>query len=205
MMQFHHNWGSHLPQTASHIHIRHIKRVWGIGVPSQGHMDASLYRSNSQVGNRFWNFWSFVEWKQWNFIIVEADIHIRLYPTSMLDMYKVFEVLVCCFIGIWVHPYFIPPAKLALDFGIQSHLWSGIDAIVWWLRLTSSSDYFPHQYWTCTSCLRYCYAGSQAYGSTFTIPPARLAGFFCHLWRGNNSITSWLRLTSTSDCFPHQY
>jgi hypothetical protein len=45
--------------------------------------------------------------------MVEADIHLRLYPTSILDIYKVFKVLVCCLAGIWVHPYFIPPAKLA--------------------------------------------------------------------------------------------
>jgi hypothetical protein len=61
--------------------------------------------------------------------MVDTAIHIRLYPTSILDMYKVFEVLVCWFTGIWVHPYFIPPAKLAPDFGILGHLWSGNDAV----------------------------------------------------------------------------
>jgi hypothetical protein len=61
--------------------------------------------------------------------MVEADIHLRLNPTSILDIYKVVEVLVCCLAGIWVHPYFIPPAKLAPDFGILGHLWSGNYAI----------------------------------------------------------------------------
>jgi hypothetical protein len=28
--------------------------------------------------------------------MVEADIHLRLYPTSILNIYIVFEVLVCC-------------------------------------------------------------------------------------------------------------
>ncbi len=164
-------------------------------MPSQEHMDAPLYRSTSQVGHRSWNYLSFVEWKWCNFIMFEADIHLRLYPTSILDMYKVFEVLVCCLTGTWGHPYFIPPAKSDSDFGILGHLWSGNDAITWWLRLTSTSDSFPHPYWTCTKWLRYCYAGSQAYGSTFITPPARLTTdfwFFCRLWRGNDSITSWL-------------
>jgi hypothetical protein len=61
--------------------------------------------------------------------MVEADIHLRLYPTSILDIYKMFEVLVCCPTGIWVLPYFIPPAKLAPDFEILGHLWSGNNAI----------------------------------------------------------------------------
>ena len=51
-----------------------------------------------------------------HYIMVEADTHLRLCPTSILDIYKVFEVLVCCLKGIWLHPYFIPPAKLASDF-----------------------------------------------------------------------------------------
>jgi hypothetical protein len=61
--------------------------------------------------------------------MVEADIHLRLLPTSILDIYEVFEVLVCCLTGIWVHLYFIPPAKVAPDFGILGPLWSGNDAI----------------------------------------------------------------------------
>ncbi len=51
-------------------------------------------------------------------MMVEADIHLRLLCTSMFDMYKVFEVLVCCLTGIWEHPYTIPPARLATDIGI---------------------------------------------------------------------------------------
>jgi hypothetical protein len=116
MMPFHHSWGSHASQTASHIHIRHINRVWGIGMPSQEHMDAPLYHPTSQVGNRFWNIWSSGEWEWCNVIMVKANIHLGVYPTSILDIYKVFEVLVCCLKGIWLHPYFIPPAKLASDF-----------------------------------------------------------------------------------------
>jgi hypothetical protein len=50
--------------------------------------------------------------------MVEADIHLRLVPTSIADIYNMFELLVCCLTDIWEHPYTIIRAKLALDFGI---------------------------------------------------------------------------------------
>ncbi len=78
--------------------------------------------------------------------MVEADIHLRLLHISMLDIYKVFETLVCWLKGIWLHPYTITLAKLATDLGIQVHLRSGNDATTSWLRLTSTSDHFIHPY-----------------------------------------------------------
>jgi hypothetical protein len=69
--------------------------------------------------------------------MVEADIHFRPLHTSILDIYKVFEPLVCCLKGIWAHPYSVTPARLALDLGTQGHLWSENDAITSWLRLIS--------------------------------------------------------------------
>jgi hypothetical protein len=45
--------------------------------------------------------------------MVEADIHLRLLPTSSLDKYKGFKQSVCCLKGIWLHPNTITPAKLA--------------------------------------------------------------------------------------------
>ncbi len=62
-------------------------------------------------------------------VTVEADIHLILLPTSSLDIYKVFEPLVCCLKGKWLHPYTDTPAKLAPDLGNQGHLWSKNDAI----------------------------------------------------------------------------
>ena len=54
----------------------------------------------------------------------EADMHFRPLHTSILGIYKVFEPLVCCLKGIWVHPYTVTPAKLAPDLGILGRLWS---------------------------------------------------------------------------------
>jgi hypothetical protein len=74
--------------------------------------------------------------------MVVADINFRLLHTSMLDIYKVFETLVCCLKGIWLHPYTVTPAKMPSDFGIQVHLRSGNDATMSWLRPIFTSDPF---------------------------------------------------------------
>ncbi len=47
--------------------------------------------------------------------MVEADIHLRPFHTSILDIYKVFGPLECCFKGIWLHPYTVTLARLAPD------------------------------------------------------------------------------------------
>jgi hypothetical protein len=75
----------------------------------------------------------------------EADIHLRLLHTSILDMYKVFEPLACCLKGIWLHPYSVTLAKLP-RFGDSGSVKSGNDAITSWLRLIFTSDHFIHPY-----------------------------------------------------------
>jgi hypothetical protein len=70
--------------------------------------------------------------------MVEADIYFRPLHTSILDIHKVFELLVCCLKGIWLHLYTVTPSKLAPDLGIQVHLRSGNDAIMLLLRLIST-------------------------------------------------------------------
>ncbi len=87
-------------------------------------MGAPLYPYTSQVGPRFVKSGSLVEWKWCHNIMVEADIHFRPLHTSILDIYKVFEPLVCCLKGIWVHSCTFTPAKLAPDLGSQGPLWT---------------------------------------------------------------------------------
>ncbi len=128
----------------SYMHIRHIQSVWAIGTLSQGHMVAPLYRYTGQVGPRFWDLGSLEEWIWCHNVMVEADIHFRLLHTSILVKYKVFDLLVCCLKGIWLHPYTVTLAKMPPDFGIQVHLKSGNDAITSFLRLKSTSDHFIH-------------------------------------------------------------
>ncbi len=86
------------------------------------------------LGSQFHNF------------MFEADIYLRLLHTSILDIYKVFEPLVCCLKGTWVQPYSITPAKLPPDLGIPVHLRNGNDATTSWLRLISTSHHFIHPY-----------------------------------------------------------
>ncbi len=79
---------------------------------SQGHMVAPLYHYTGQVAPSFGNSGSLEEWKLCHNVTVQADIHRRPLHTSILDIYKVFETLVCCLKGIWLHPYTITLAKL---------------------------------------------------------------------------------------------
>jgi hypothetical protein len=78
--------------------------------------------------------------------MVEADIHLKLLPTSVLDIYKVFEHIDMLTIGIQYQPYTVIPTQLGSDFGALGHLWSQNDVIMSWLRLTSTSNCFPHPY-----------------------------------------------------------
>jgi hypothetical protein len=76
----------------------------------------------------------------------KVNLHLRLLYTSILDIYKLFETLVCCLKGIWLHSYTITLAKLPPDLEIQVHLRSGNDATTSWLRLTSTSDHLMYPY-----------------------------------------------------------
>jgi hypothetical protein len=88
---------------------------------SQGHISAPHIITQAKVAPNFGilgHLWSGNDAIGCHYIMVEADIHLRLLPTSILDKDNVLEPLVCCLKGIWVHPYIVIPAKLAPDFGI---------------------------------------------------------------------------------------
>ncbi len=77
--------------------------------------------------------------------MAEAYSHLKLLPTSILDIYKVFEHIDMLSIGIWLQPYtVIPTLLLGSDFGVLGHLWSQNDVIMSWLRLTATSNFFSH-------------------------------------------------------------
>ncbi len=66
-------------------------------------------------------------------------------------MYKVFEHIDMLSTCIQYQPYtVIPTLLLGSDFGVLGHLWSQNDVIMSWLRLTATSNCFPHPYWTYT-------------------------------------------------------
>ncbi len=76
----------------------------------------------SQVDTRFEKSGSLEEGKHNHYIMFEDDMHFKPLYSSIFDIYKVFELLVCCLKRIWVHPYTVTPAKLAPDLGILGRL-----------------------------------------------------------------------------------
>ena len=77
--------------------------------------------------------------------MVEADSHLKLIPTSILHIYKVFEHLDMLSMGIQQQPNTVVLRTLIdLDFGVRVYLWSQHDVIMSWLRLRVTSNCFPH-------------------------------------------------------------
>jgi hypothetical protein len=72
--------------------------------------------------------------------MVEADSHLKLLPTSILDIYKMIEHIDMLSMGILYPPYTVIPTLLGSDFGALGHLWSQHDVIMSWLRLTATSE-----------------------------------------------------------------
>ena len=165
MVPLRHSWGWYPPQTATHIHIRHIQSVWAIGMLSQGHMGAPLYRYTGGVVPIFGKPGSLEEWEWCHNVMIEADIHLRPLHTFILDICKVFEPLLCCLKGICMHTYTYTQTKLAPDLGIQGHWWSENE----WHNIMVEADIhfrWLHPLDIYTKYLSHWYAVSRAYGST---------------------------------------
>jgi hypothetical protein len=98
--------------------------------------------------------------------------------------------------GIQYQPYTVIPTLLGSDLGFLGHLWSQNDVIISWLRLTATSNCFPHPYETYTKYLSTLICCSLAYSSSLTqfYPPyfAQILGYvvncrgemmhYCHDW-----------------------
>jgi hypothetical protein len=54
--------------------------------------------------------------------MVEADSQLKLLPTSILDIYKVFGLIDMLSIVIWYQPYTVIPTPLGSDFGVVGSL-----------------------------------------------------------------------------------
>ncbi len=136
-----------------------------------------------------------------HYVMVEADGHLKLLPTSILDIYKVFEHMDMLSMGIQYQPYTVVLTLLCSDFGALGHLWSQNDVIMSRVRLTATSNCFPYPYQTYAMCLSTMICCPYAYGSSFTqLYPTLLGsdfGALGHLWSQNDVIMSWLRLTAT--------
>ena len=87
-----------------------------------------------------------VESKWCDYVMAEADSHLKLLPTSILDIYKVIEHINMLSMGIQYQPYIVIPTLLGSDFGVLGHLWSQNDVIMSWLRPTATSNCFLYPY-----------------------------------------------------------
>ncbi len=80
--------------------------------------------------------------------MVEADSHLKLLPTSILDIYKVFENIDMLSIGIQYLSYTVLPSVIGSYFGVLGRLWlwlwSQNDVIMSCLRLTANLNCIPH-------------------------------------------------------------
>ncbi len=153
MMSLCHGWGWQSPQTASHIHIKHIQSVWAHWYAVYWHKVAALHSYTHPTWLRFWGSRSLVESKWSHFITVEADSHLKLLPTSILDIYKVFEDIDMLSMGIQYQPCTVIPNLFGSDFRVLGHLWSQNDVIMSWWSPTATSNCFLHPYWTYEKCL----------------------------------------------------
>ncbi len=93
MMSLRHGWGWQPTQTTSQSHIRHIQSVWVHSYAVHGHVAVASNSYTHTTWLRFWGSWSHVESKWCIYIMVEADSHLKLLPTSTFDIYKAFEYI----------------------------------------------------------------------------------------------------------------
>ena len=95
--------------------------------------------------------------KRCQYVMVEAEgqtsnqtdfpIHIRHIKSVCAHWYAVHWHTVATLCS-YTHP-----TSLGSDFGVLGHLWSQNDVDTSWLRLTATSNCFPHPYYTYTKCL----------------------------------------------------
>jgi hypothetical protein len=100
MMTLHHGWDWQLPQTSSHIYIRHIQTVWAHWYAVHRHKVVALHSYLPYLA-QIWGLWFTYGESIWcHYVMVEADSHHKLLPASMLTIYKLFEHIDMLSIGI---------------------------------------------------------------------------------------------------------
>ncbi len=111
------------------------------------------------------------------------------------------------FISIQQQPYSVLLTLLVgSEYGVVGHLWSQNDVIMSRLRLTATSNCFPHQYYTQKVSEHINMLSISIQHQPYLVLLTLLGsdvGVLGHLWSQNDVITSRLRLTATSNCFPH--
>jgi hypothetical protein len=78
--------------------------------------------------------------------MIDADSHLKLLPTSILDIYKVFELIDMLSMDIQYQPYTVIRTLLGSYFVVLGHLGSQNDVIMSWWRLAATLNCFLHPY-----------------------------------------------------------
>ncbi len=113
-------------------------------------------------------FLNFYRFRPFHYVMNETDSYLKLLPASILDIYKVFEHIDMLSIGMRQQPYtVILPTWLRFG-GSDSLMGSQNDIIMSWLRLTATSNCFPHPCYPYTNCFSTLICCPQAYGSSLT-------------------------------------
>ncbi len=116
MMLWRHGWGSKPPLIASHIHIGCIFSIWSPSYAVDGCMGAPLHCYTCAGGGQILENWGKAEPKWCCGVMVETINHRWLHPTSILDVYKVFELIHVLWMGVLVHPYTVIPVQVGAKF-----------------------------------------------------------------------------------------
>ncbi len=96
MMSLIHVWGWQPPQTASPIYKRHLQSVWACWYAVHRHTVAALNSYTYPAWLRFWGSGSLMQSKWCHYIMVDADSHLKLLSTSILDISQCLSTLICC-------------------------------------------------------------------------------------------------------------
>ncbi len=195
-----HGWGWQPPQTASHIHIRHIQCLITLicCLLSYG---SSLTHLHPPYLAPIWGSGSLVESNRCDYVMVETDSHLKLLPTSILAIYNVFELIDMLSMCLQYQPYTYVPTPFGSDFGALGHL-HGVKMMWlchgwgWQPPQTASNIHIGH----IQSVWAHWYAGlwhMLAALYCFTHPNWLRDEGLGHLWSQNDVIMSWLRLTAT--------
>jgi hypothetical protein len=108
-------------------------------------------------------------------VMGEAANPQRLHPTSILDVYKVFEHLEMLWMGIWVRTYAVLHVQVGVNFRKIGEWPRLYDVAVSCLRLLTPIDCIPHPYWMYTKCFSSLRCCGWAYGCTL-MPLTHSAG-----------------------------
>ncbi len=138
-----HGWRWQPPQTASCIHIRHIKSFWVHWYAVNGGMAVASNSYTHLTWIRFWGSGSLVESNDIIILWLSLTATSNCFPHQHKAYIQCLSTLICC---PWAYGSSLKqlyPHYLGKIFGVLAHLWSLNDVVVSWLRLTATSNCFP--------------------------------------------------------------